>query len=87
MTKKVTKNVKVVEFIEKVCDLHICVEPTDEEVVKIVSALGGCGYQTELVQTKRQRYRHYWCDDNDKPEVETFYILNIYKKITKEVEE
>lgn len=87
MTKKVTKNVKVVELIERVCELQFCVEPTDEEVAKIISALGGCGYQTEAIQTERRRYHHYWRDDNDKPEVETLYILNIYKKITKEVEE
>ena len=87
MTKKVTKNVKVIEFIERVAELTFCNEPTDEDIVKIGFALGDYGYQTELTTSERRRYKHYWRYEEDKPESETLYILNIYKKITKEVEE
>ena len=93
MTKKITKNVKVVEFIERVAELNFCNEPTDEDIIKITSALGSCEYQTELTKSERRRYRyrpyHTYVDDqkSNEEEVETIYILNIFKKITKEVEE
>lgn len=91
MTKKVTKNVKTLDFIEKIGSLYFWDEPTDEDMAKIVSALGDCEYQTELVHDERRRYRRYWNDDENcrstTQETERIYILNIYKKITKEVEE
>ena len=90
MTKKVTKNIKVIDFIEKVGLLEFCGEPTDNELVNIVSALGECGYQTELSSFERRKHVHYtsyYRDEDEKPEVNTIYVLNIYKKITKEVME
>ena len=89
MTKKVTKNIKVVEFIEKVGELNFCDEPTDEDLFKITSAFSDSDYQIELTSHERRRYYHsYWRDPDEKPAVEeTIYTLNIYKKIIKEVEE
>lgn len=87
MTKKVSKNVKVIEFIERIGELYFCTEPTDDDIIKIVSALGGYEYQTELVKNERRRHRRGYWDEEEESCVEQIYILNIYKKITKEVEE
>ena len=83
MTKKTTKDVKVIELIERIGELYLCDEPTNEDIANIVSALGDRNYQTELIQQKRKRYLY----DEDERVTETFYRLLIYKKVTKEVEE
>ena len=91
--KKVSKNVKVIELIERVAELYFCDEPTDEDIFKITAAFGNYDYQTELTKSERRRYRyrpyHTYVDDqkSNEEEIETIYILNIFKKITKEVED
>lgn len=88
--KKVTKDVRVIELIEKVAELYFSNEPTNDDIINIASALGDYNYQTELTKTERRRYRHRFAsyiDEEKSEEVETIYILNVYKKITKEVED
>ena len=48
MTKKTTKDVKVIELIERIGELYLCDEPTNEDIANIVSALGDRNYQTEF---------------------------------------
>lgn len=89
-SKKVTKNVKVVEYLERVARLEFMNEPTDDDIINIVSGLSANDYQTELTTFERhqRRYSSYYSYNEEKPEetTTTIYLLNIYKKVTKEVE-